>query len=266
VDVRAAADFVRDAYQLERRARCQQEREHYAGVVREYLEKSFKARIDKAQERAMVLLGEAGNKPEYQLAADEARRYVEELTRTREERRAGLKRLEIARTGPVRHVATAVVLASGTDTAEQLAALAGEPDAEMRRRSELAAEEVTIAALVAEGFPRDRIDRVGAQKIGFDIRAHRIRDEATGEVEVKRVEVKGRMRGLPVRLTTNEWYQAQQLGATYWLYVVWEPLGPSPQLVRVQNPAAKLDYAKREVIATRFYDIPAEAIHANAVT
>ncbi len=262
VDVQAAADFVRGTHQLERRARCQQEREHYSRVVREYLEKSFKARIDKAQERAIELMRQAGKKPEYQLAADEARRYVEELARAREERRAGLKRLEIARTGPVRHIGTAVVLTPGADTAEQMAALASEPDTEIQRRSELAAEEVAIAALIIEGFPRERIERVGAQKIGFDLRAHRIRDEATGEVEVKRVEVKGRLRGLPVRLTTNEWYQAQQLRETYWLYVVWDPLGSNPKLERVHNPAAKLDHAKREVAAVRFYDIPAEAIAA----
>ena len=94
--------------------------------------------------------------------------------------------------------------------------------------------------------------------------AHRIRDDATGEVEVKRVEVKGRMRGQAIRLTTNEWYQAQQLGETYWLYVVWDPLGTSPELMRVHNPAAKLDHAKKEVKATRFYDIPAEAIEVAA--
>jgi hypothetical protein len=56
----------------------------------------------------------------------------------------------------------------------------------------------------------------------------------------------------------------QQLGEAYWLYVVWDPLGPAPELRRVQDPAATLDHAKREVIATRFYDIPAEAIEAAA--
>lgn len=58
--------------------------------------------------------------------------------------------------------------------------------------------------LIAEGFPQDRIERVGHLKSGFDLRAHKIPDEATGEVFVKRIEVKGRMRGQSVRLTTNE--------------------------------------------------------------
>ena len=113
---------------------------------------------------------------------------------------------------------------------------------------------------MAEGFPRERIERVGHLKLGFDIRAHRIADEATGAVLVKRVEVKGRQRGQPVRLTANEWYKAQQLEETYWLYVVWDPLSASPEMVRIQNPAARLDHAKREIVAARYYEIPAEAI------
>jgi superfamily II DNA or RNA helicase len=256
----AATDFLKRTYQLECRARCQKERQHFARVCREYLEKSFKARIDRAQERAMLLAAEVFSKPEYKLPADEARKYVDELQRARQERLDGLKRLEIARTGPVKHVGTAFVLAPDADTQTQLADLAEELDPNIRRQSEIAAEDKVVEALVAEGFPKDRIERVGHLKLGFDIRAHKIADEATGEVFVKRVEVKGRLRGQPVRLTTNEWYKAQQLAETYWLYVVWDPLDDSPELVRIHNPAAKLDHAKREIVAARFYEISAEAI------
>ncbi len=266
----AASDFLKSTYQLECRARCQEERQHFARICREYLERSFDARIKRAQERAMLLAAEATTKPEYKLSADEARKYVEELQRQREERLSGLGRLEIARTGPVRHVATAIV-----QTVEQAASLFGEDlsawqadpllDPNVRRQSELAAEDLVVAALKEEGFPEDRIERVGHLKLGFDVRAHRIADEATGEVLVKRVEVKGRMRGQPVRLTTNEWYKAQQLAETYWLYVVWNPLGKNPELVRIQNPAARLDHAKREIVAARFFEIPAEAV-AEAAT
>ena len=78
---------------------------------------------------------------------------------------------------------------------------------------------------------------------------------------MRRIEVKGRLLGLPVRLTTNEWYKAQQLCDTYWLAVVWDPLGASPRLVTVRNPAARLDHAKRESVAARFYEIPADVIN-----
>lgn len=106
------------------------------------------------------------------------------------------------------------------------------------------------------------VERVGHLKLGFDVRAHRVADEATGDVLVKRVEIKGRMRGQPVRLTTNEWYKAQQLAETYWLYVVWDPLGKTPELIRIQNPAVRLDHAKREIVAARFFEIPAQAVEA----
>jgi len=261
----AASDFLKATYQLECRARCQSERQHFARVCREYLEKSFKARIDRAQERAMLLAAEVFSKPEYKLPADEARKYVDELQRARQERLDGLKRLEIARTGPVKHVGTAFVLAPDADTQAQLADLADELDPNIRRQSEIAAEDKVIEALVAEGFPQDRIERVGHLKLGFDIRAHKITDEATGEVFVKRVEVKGRLRGQPVRLTTNEWYKAAQLAETYWLYVVWDPLGDSPELVRIHNPVAKLDHAKREIVAARFYEISADAVQQAAM-
>jgi len=260
----AASDFLKRTYQLECRARCQSERQHFARVCREYLEKSFKARIDRAQERAMLLAAEVFSKPEYKLPADEARKYVDELQRARQERLDGLKRLEIARTGPVKHVGTAFVLAPDADTQAQLADLADELDPNIRRQSEIAAEDKVIEALVAEGFPQDRIERVGHLKLGFDIRAHKIADVATGEVFVKRVEVKGRLRGQPVRLTTNEWYKAAQLAETYWLYVVWDPLGDSPELVRIHNPVAKLDHAKREIVAARFYEISADAVQQAA--
>jgi hypothetical protein len=161
-------------------------------------------------------------------------------------------------------VATAIVLAPGADTGTQLAGLADELDPDIRRKSELAAEDLVVVALKEEGFPEDCIERVGHLKLGFDVRAHRIANTATGEVLVKRVEVKGRMRGQAVRLTTNEWYKAQQLADTYWLYVVWDPLGKSPELVRIQNPAVRLDHAKREIVAARFFEIPAEAVVAAA--
>ncbi len=258
VDIQAAADFVKSTYQLECRGRVQKERERYAAIVREYLEKSFHVRIKKAQERAMLFAAEAVSRPEFKLAADEARKYVDDLERSREERRAGLKRLEIARTGPIRHLGTAIVVLPGSDLSAQQAVFPDEPDPVVQRQCELAAEERVIASLIEEGFPAGNIERVGAMKLGFDIRAHRVRDAVTGEIEVRRIEVKGRLRGQPIRLTTNEWYKAQQLAETYWLYVVWDPLGATPELVRIHNPVEKLDHAKREIV--RFFEITAEAI------
>jgi hypothetical protein len=260
VDWQPAADRLKTSYQLDLRQRCQQERKQFAAVVRDYLERSFTARINRAQERCMSLLAEAGDRPEYKLASDEARRHLEDLERSRQERLAGLDRLQIARTGPVRHLGTAIVLTAEGEIAAQLDALGREPDTDLRRQKELRAEEIAIASLTADGFPHENIQRVGSQRIGFDLRAHRVMDPATGALEVRRVEVKGYTRDTDIQLTTNEWYKAQQLGPTYWLYVVWDPLTDGAELVRIANPAAHLDHAKKEIVLTKLFAIPAAAI------
>lgn len=267
VNPQPAADFLKTTYQLECRARSQEERQQFARIIREYLQKSFEARIKKAQERAMLLAGEVGSKPEYKLPAEEARKLVDELQRTRTERLEGLKRLEIARTGPVRHIATAVVLPPTAGDTADLGSLFGDRDP----KTELSAEEFVINHLVTrEGFKREDCQRVGNVRFagnkreGFDIRAVKLLDEATGTMEVRRIEVKGRKRGGNIVLTTNEWFKAQQLGEQYWLYVVWDPLGKAPELVAIRNPAQRLDHAKREIIASRYYEIPADALGSRA--
>ncbi len=264
VNPQPAADFLKSTYQLECRSRCQQGREHFATVCREYLVKSFDARIRKAQERVMSLMARERESPEMALARQRAEQDLAELERTRTDRLAGLDRLSIARTGPVRHVATAIVLTPDQNIEAQLRAFARETDAGLRRQKEIRAEDFTIESLIAEGFPHAGIERVGSQKIGFDIRAHRVIDEHTGQIEVRRIEVKGYTKGNPIQLTVNEWYKAQQLAETYWLYVVWNPLEPDAELVRIHNPAVKLDHAKQEIIASRFFEIPAEAINQQA--
>jgi hypothetical protein len=258
VNPQPVADFLTSTYQLECRSRCQQEREHFAKVCRDYLTESFKARIYRAQDRVMILRGREREAPEIALARQRAEQDLADLERTRKERFAGLDRLSVARTGPVRHLATVIVLTPDRAAEAQLGVFARETDVELRHKKEIRAEDLTIESLVAEGFPSTSIERVGSQKIGFDIRAHRVIDEHTGQIEVRRIEVKGYTRGTPIQLTVNEWYKAQQLTETYWLYVVWNPLG-TPEPVRIQNPAIKLDHAKREVIASRFFEIPAEA-------
>jgi hypothetical protein len=68
-----------------------------------------------------------------------------------------------------------------------------------------------------------------------------------------------------VRLTVNEWYHAVQLGDTYWLYVVWNPLdNPDREPLVIRNPAKHLDHAKKEIVAARYFDIPAAAIEEAA--
>ena len=195
------------------------------------------------------------------IAVKQANNELMDLKRTRQERLAGLDQLILVRHGPVKHVGTALALPVGMATLT--AATAPEDiDPNIRRRSEISAEDMVVAHETSRGWESER---VGHLKIGFDVRSLGPADPQTGyrdPVEgIRRIEVKGRTRGYPIRLTTNEWYKATQLGDSYWLYVVWDPLGnPIPNLLVIRNPAASLDHAKREVIAARYYDIPADAI------
>lgn len=264
VSPQAASDFLKSTYQVEVRQRCQQERQQFSVIIREYLERSFKARISKAQNRYMTLMGELGQRPEYKLASDEAKRHLDDLERSRKERLASLDRLQIARTGPVKHLATAVVFPPDADIASTMRQWGIDTDPESRRRKELAAEKITVDDLVAEGFPRELIQRVAHEKLtGFDYRAQRIFDPTLGTMEVRRVEVKGYTEGNPIQLEHSEWTKAQQLGDTYWLYVVWNPLDANARLVKIQNPYRVLEHAVKHREIIRRYEIPASAIVAS---
>ncbi len=265
IDQGPVGDYIKATIQMERRQDCQAERGRYADVACQYLKHSFAARIRAAQDRVMKLRAREQREPEVALARQRAEQSLADLRRRQTERIAGVDRLRIARHGPVRHVASALVLPPSADS-DRVSGLASEPDAALNRQVELAAEDVVVAYEEARGR---ECERVGHQKIGFDIRSLSPPDPQTGWRDpvsgVRRIEVKGRKRGQAVRLTTNEWYKAQQLGDTYWLYVVWDPLDePDPSPLMVRNPARHLDHAKREVVAARYYDLPADALEEAA--
>jgi superfamily II DNA or RNA helicase len=267
-DPGTAADFLKSTYQTEKRAECQKERQHFVEVCREYLDKSFDARIRAAQDRAIQLRAREAASPEVAIARQRAENDLADLQRTQAERLAGLERLTLAKHGPVRHLATALVLPSTRSVEEQLGGMLEDLDPEVRRKSEIAAEDLVVAYEEARGF---ECERVGHLKIGFDVRSLGPADPQTGYRDpvhgIRRIEVKGRRRGEPIRLTTNEWYKATQLGDSYWLYVVWDSLNsPDPEPLRIQNPAKHLDHAKREVVAARYYDIAADAIEQAAAS
>jgi len=265
-DAAPAADFLKATYQTERRETCQKERQRFVAVCRDYLEQSFTARIRAAQNRVMALRAREAAAPEIALARQRAENDLADLRRTRQERLDGLKRLEVARHGPLRHLATAVVLPATQAEGPAVADLLDDLDPETKRKIELAAEDVVIAHESGRGW---ETERVGHLKIGFNIRSLGPADPQTGYRDpvhgVRRIEVKGRKKGQPIRLTTNEWYKAQQLGDSFWLYVVWNPLAnPDPMPVMIKNPAKHLEHAAKPVVSARFYDIPAEAVETAA--
>jgi hypothetical protein len=154
------------------------------------------------------------------------------------------------------------VVSAGESVEAQLRQLAVEESLGARRESELAAEDFVIAHEAQFDWS---CQRVGHMKFGFDIRSLSPADPSTGQRNVRRIEVKGRTRGEPIRLSTNEWIKASQLGSTYWLYVVWDPRTDSPELQRIQDPAQVLDHAKREIVGARMFEFTADAVAQAAI-
>ena len=204
-------------------------------------------RVRAAQDRVMNLRAREIREPDVAIARQRAENDLADLTRTRIERLAGLQRLTLAKHGPVRHVATALVLGSSRSVEEQIGSALDDLDPEIRRKCEIAAEDVVIAYETTRGF---ECERVGHLKIGFDVRSIGPADPQTGYRDpvtgIRRIEVKGRRRGQPVRLTTNEWYKATQLGDSYWLYVVYDCAKSFPMLRRVRDPFGKLIVRTKE--------------------
>ena len=130
-------------------------------MVRDYLERSFKARINKAQERYMRLMAELGIKPEYKLATDEAKRHLDDLERSKKERLAGLDRLQIARTGPVRHLATAMVLPPDVEIANAMLDGASNRTGNPPQEG-IGCRENRGRRFGRRGFPSELIQRVGS--------------------------------------------------------------------------------------------------------
>jgi hypothetical protein len=130
---------------------------------------------------------------------------------------------------------------------------AGEPrtgyGAGMRRDEAIEAVgmEVTIDYEQEHGWePED----VSGENHGFDVRS--IRYDADGTFAAARyIEVKARARSGAVRISANEWKKARHFGEQFWLYVVTEAGGGSPQLHRIPNPAARFRIDE-DIFATGF--------------
>jgi SNF2 family DNA or RNA helicase len=253
INIQAAIDFVKGDYQLEVKRRIQEERKKFADITRKYLEMSFDTRIRNSQKKVMDLKAkEASGETEYAFARQRAERDLVDLERTHRERLANIDRISIARPGPIQHIASLLVLPPG----ERIAAI---EDEEAKREVELAAMDVVMNYERNQGWEPFDVSEPKL-KLGFDIRSLGPADTSTGHRAVRRIEVKGRKRGSPIRLTTNEWLKARQLGETYWLYVVWDPKEAEARPERVQDPGNRLDHLKKEIREISHYELSADAI------
>ena len=90
-DSTAAADYIKVTFQMQLRGRCQEERRHFVDICRDYLTRSFEARI-----RAVPGPGDGpadarGIQPEVAIARQRAENELTDIERTRKRtaRRAG---------------------------------------------------------------------------------------------------------------------------------------------------------------------------------
>jgi superfamily II DNA or RNA helicase/DNA-binding XRE family transcriptional regulator len=83
---------------------------------------------------------------------------------------------------------------------------------------------------------------------GFDLLSKRSGEE-------RAIEVKGRGESGEVELTDNEWARACNLRERYWLYAVFDCGTVKPQLLRVQDPFAKLVAKVRGSVMVAYADI-----------
>lgn len=261
-DIEKIKDFAMTGYQLHERQRILKDRQERTKIIEQYLEESFNKRIRVTENRIMEAKASENNPltpfakrdnpliPPLLRGTDITRmeRELEDLERTREEKIRKAENLAIVRSGPISHIASFFVLPPG-DLPEFAEFLESE---EEKEKSEIAAMNIVMNHERSRGWePED----VSKYKIGFDIRSLSPADPSTGHREVRRIEVKGRRKAQNIRLTGNEWIKAKQLRDTFWLYVVWDPTQTDYEMVFIQDPVHKLEYAAKEIKLISHYEI-----------
>ena len=119
---------------MELRSRCQEERRHFVDICRDYLTRSFDARVRAAQDRVMALRMREAIQPEVALARQRAENELTDIERTRQRtaRRPGPAHPGQARPGAPRRHGTR---ATRRRRARASAALPEDLDPNIRRRS-----------------------------------------------------------------------------------------------------------------------------------
>jgi hypothetical protein len=213
-----------------------QRRQREAEIKERYLSRSLNARISKVMNKIGEYKKRERQGEDMEIALRQAEQERDALLATRDKRlqRVALERSLVEQTPEV--IGAAAVLPKPID----LGGTGGmRPSGEIER----VAMDVTMAYERQRGWaPED----VSAENLGFDVRSRH------GD-EVRRIEVKGRAGVGAVRLSPNEWTQAQQLGETFWLYIVVN-CADEPQLYVIENPTARLEPEEEIRVTSYFVD------------
>ena len=172
----------------------------------------------------------------------------EELARVKERQRS-LSAARARRLAELHAEANAVQAGEVEFLAHALVVPAQAPEEAERFDAGVEAIAVQVAAAYEEhagGGVRDVSRPEAARRAGlpdwpgFDLLSRRPGGER------RCIEVKGRAGAGSVEVSDNEWAKACNLGAEYWLYVVYDCATPRPRLHRVRDPFAKLLLRSRE--------------------
>lgn len=193
-----------------------------------------------------------GGHDEFRFARDEIGRRIDEMDRRLRIKLEGFERLGIVRPGPVRYLGAASVRPPESIEDRDVTAMRSDPEVE------------AAAMAVAMDFEREagwHPEDVSTARdgSGFDIRST-LTDPETGELLVRRIEVKGRSGSTgDVGLYRTEWFAAQRFREGFWLYVVYGARSGNAELVRIQDPFGSL-LGVEEIAQVTGYRVPAASI------
>jgi len=226
-------------------------------IRQDYLQQAMSSAIGDAQRTQMKLAGKvAAGDETYRIARDAAQNKVRELEERYKNKQNELNYLKIVRPGRVAYLGTALVYPAPPETYPGM-----RNDAEV----EAFAMQYVMEYERQRGWQPEDVSK-NHDGSGFDIRSVGLVDSETGIAPVRRIEVKGRAsKHQEVSLTVNEWRKAQQLGDSYWLYVVWGCKTPNPELLTIQNPARNLAADVKGIKQVMRYIVGAEALQRSAV-
>jgi superfamily II DNA or RNA helicase len=254
--VKAAENWVRVNVQMPQTSAERASRLDQAEVRRAYLREAMAVQQRRLEDRWSEYDAKVAKSEEsYRLLRDTTLNRLKELEHRQKAKLEGFARLGVVRTGLVTYLGTACVVP---------AAKSQVPDHEVWRPSKMVED---AAMALAMQFERDNgwtpTDVSAAHDgSGFDIRS--VRRTHSGEVEVRRIEVKGRSAAVgDVGLYRTEWYAAERWGPDFWLYVIYQAISDQRRLVRIQDPFRTLrNVAKISQITG--YRVPAASIEERA--
>jgi Domain of unknown function (DUF3883) len=232
------------------------ERARVADIQEEYLRRSFAAILLRHQDTLFELDDDVTKR----VAGAEGRLRKAELAKAqveakRERRLAETSRGRNVKRGPVKVLATALVLPGDVATAGM------PPPLDAGRHSSTEVEQIAVGE--ATRYERevrlaDFVKSVETDNVGFDLLSVK-------GIDRRCIEVKGRAGVGTVELTWSEFAKAIELGDDYWLYVVLDCGAPTPRLYRVQNPAKRLASAWSSNLDVRYRVEPQPVIDAAEV-